>query len=136
MCVREMVKGKRCGVINLMILHYEFLLNCLIQDNGAGHLNVSVDDLLSFFSRMHWRDIAGKRSFPSWFLTLIHLPHGSIFFYLLCMIFQSVAYTALFLQLLIQATEEQQGAPESKGPPQPRSWLPSTLFSAKSATSS
>ena len=62
-----------------MILYYEFLLNCLIQDNGAGHLNVSVD-LLSFFSRMHWRDIAGKRSFPSWFFTLIHLLHGSMFF--------------------------------------------------------
>lgn len=53
-----MVKGKRYGVINLMILHYEFLLNCLIQDNGAGHLNVSVDDvMLSFVSRMLWRDM-------------------------------------------------------------------------------
>ena len=131
MCVREMVKGKRCDVINLMILYYEFLLNCLIHDNGAGHLNVSVDDLLSFFSRMHWRDIAGKRSFPSCFFTLVHLPHGSMLFYLLCVSFQSVAYTALFLQLLIQATEEQQGAPESKGLPQSRPRLPSSLFSAK-----
>lgn len=132
MCEREMVKGKRYGVINLMILHYEFLLNCLIQDNGAGHLNVSVDDvMLSFVSRMLWRDIAGKSSFPSWFFILIHQPHGSMIFYLLCIIFQSVSCTALFLQLLIQATEEQQGAPKSKGLPQSRSWLPSTLVSAK-----
>lgn len=72
--MREMVKGKRCGVINLMILHYEFLLNCLIQDNGAGHLNVSVDDLmLSFVSRMHWREHCREKKF-SFMILYTHSP--------------------------------------------------------------
>ena len=61
--MREMVKGKRCDVINLMILYYEFLLNCLIHDNGAGHLNVSVDDLLSFLVECTGETLQGKEVF-------------------------------------------------------------------------
>ena len=103
--MREMVKGTRCGAINLMILHHEFLLNCLIQDNGAGHLNVSVDDLmLSFVSKMFWRDMAGKLSVPSWFFIIIHQPHGNMIFYLLCLIFQSVIFLECGLHSTLSPT--------------------------------